>query len=118
MAVQYVDLDALYNLDNNNDDVEVKVIVGDGQPNYSINVFLDQSLLGSGPNINLGPASELRGKRLMIVVVVQDRLEVTNWTSFTAWIRQGRKETQYGPYSKEAENHMDTVIYTLKIQLQ
>jgi hypothetical protein len=118
MAVQYVDLDGICDLDDNNDDVEVEVSVGDGQPNFSLNYFLDQSLLGSGPVISLGPASALRGKRLMIVVVVQDRLEETNWTSFTAWITQGQKETQYGPYSKEAENHMDTVIYTLKIRMQ
>jgi hypothetical protein len=119
MAIQFKDLnDDVFTLDLNNDDMDIEVTVGDGQPFFSINVFLDQTLLGSGTKVPLGPASKLRGKRLVLVVVVQDRLEETNQTSFTSWITQRLNTKQYGPFNEEAKDNMDTVIYTLKINMQ
>ncbi len=123
MAVHYIDIPLdgspkiTYDLHQQND-VKVIVSIGDGQPHYSINVFLDLILKGSGGNVNLGSPREVRGKRIMVVIVVQDRLAETNWTSFTARIEQGTESKEFGPYMKEATEHMDTVIFTLKIYAQ
>jgi hypothetical protein len=40
-------------------------------------------------------------------------------TSITAFVTEGSaKSKKYGPYKAEAENHLDTVIYTLKLTHQ
>ncbi|MEK6781713.1 MAG: hypothetical protein AABY93_08400 [Bacteroidota bacterium] len=117
MAISYVDLDDVYPIANNNN-LNLEISVGDGQPNYSISVFLDQERKGTSELIPLGTVDDVGGKKVMIVIVVQDRLTQTNWTSFTAKIKQGGAERIFGPYKKQAENHLDTIIYTLKIEIQ
>jgi hypothetical protein len=43
-------------------------------------------------------------------------LQESNMTSITAFVTEGSgKAKKYGPYKAEAENHLDTVIYTLKL---
>jgi hypothetical protein len=117
MAVHYVDLDDTYDL-RSSGVLNLELIVGDGQPHYSVSSFLNQERIGTEENIRIGTVAEVRNKKLMIVVVVQDRLQETNWTSFTATLKQGSNTATFGPYKKEAENHMDTIIYTLKISIQ
>jgi hypothetical protein len=117
MAVHFVDLDDTYDL-HPSGVLNLELTVGDGQPHYSVSAFLNQERIGTEENMRVGTVAEVRDKRLMIVVVVQDRLQETNWTSFTAKLKQGSNTVTFGPYKKEAENHMDTIIYTLKISIQ
>ena len=118
MAVKYKDIAGNdYSVQDQND-VHVETKVGDGQPVYSISVFLDKENKGMSENVKLGKPSEVRNKLITIVVVVQDRLAETNWTSFTSWLVQGNSKIIYGPYSEEANQDQDTVIYTLKIKLK
>ena len=56
------------------------------------------------------------GKNIIISVTIVDLLRETNWTSMTVIIMEGiDRVTIFGPYKAQAEKHLDTVIYTLKL---
>ncbi|MGX5817380.1 hypothetical protein ACWKWU_04240 [Chitinophaga lutea] len=118
MAIKYVDLDDVYTIKNAKQDILVKVTTGDGQDS-AYSVFLGQRFIVSDDIANLGKKKDVAGKKTLITAVIADVLEETNWTSMTVEIFQGDDEpVKYGPYKAKAENHLDTVIFTLQIQNQ
>ena len=114
MAVKHIDLDDCYNAKTEDKDIVVDVTIGDGQEgSYSI-FFANQFIEANAP-ATIGKKDEVTGKRTTVSVTVVDELQETNWTSMTVWVQEGNHQTKYGPYSAQAENHLDTVIYTLKL---
>jgi hypothetical protein len=114
MAITYVQIDDRYKPKTNTENIRVLVQIGDGQPGGYL-IFLNQSLMGTNQEVSIGKAVDVLGKRILVSATVVDQLEETNWTSATVIIQEGAERTVYGPYSKEAEKHLDTICYIIKI---
>lgn len=114
MAITYVEIEDRYKPKNMNESITVSVIIGDGQTGAYL-IFLDQHLKGANKSAKIGKATDVLGKRTIISATVVDELDQTNWTSLTITIAEGNSTTQYGPYSKEASKHLDTICYIIKI---
>lgn len=115
MAVKHVDLDDCYIPKTNDKDIVVDVEIGDGQEG-SYSIFLGPEFIEANAPANLGKKADVIGKKTTVSVTIVDELVETNWTSMTVFIKEGHgKPAQFGPYKALAENHLDTVIYTLKL---
>ena len=113
MAVKFVDFADSYKIKTTTNDIKVKVTIGDGQVG-SYSVFLGKKLIKNNATANIGKKVDVIGKPTIISVTVVDTLKETNWTSMTVFVTEGGTVTTYGPYKALAENHLDTVIYSLK----
>jgi hypothetical protein len=115
MAVKHVDLDDCYLPKSDDKKIVVDVKIGDGQQG-SYSIFLGHELIASNAPAKLGTKADIAGKRTTISVTIVDELKETNWTSITVHVKEGNGEpVKFGPYKVQAENHLDTVIYTLKL---
>lgn len=114
MAVTYVDLNDRYIPTSDTDDILVDVLIGDGQEGAYV-IFSGGTLISTNEEANLGTAADIDGRDTIISVTIVDELEETNWTSITVIVTEDDKTTTFGPYKKQAEQHLDTIIYTLKI---
>lgn len=114
MAIKHVDFDDSYQPKTTTKDIIANVEIGDGQVG-SYSIFLGRKLISSNDPANLGKKNTVSGKRTIFSVTIVDTLKQTNWTSMTVFIREGETETIYGPYKVMAENHLDTVVYTLRL---
>jgi hypothetical protein len=118
MAITYVDIEDRYFVQpSDTDDIIISVIIGDGQTGGYL-IFLDNQFKAANKNANLKTAHKLLDKRCLIVATVVDMLNQTNWTSVTVQIQNGNNSKVYGPYSKEAAAHLDTISYSISIQFQ
>lgn len=115
MAAKFIDLDDCYKIQDSSEDIVVNVTVGQGQGS-SYSIFLGTELISTNAQANLG--SGIKGKVVTIAVVIVDTLKQTNWTSVTVNVSGGGSAHQFGPYSSQAQQHLDTVIYTLKLIMQ
>ncbi len=117
MAVKFVDLKDSYKIKTKTKDIIVDVKIGDGQSgNYSIS--LGKNLIEMNAPASLGKQNDVAGKKTIVSVKVNDTLTETNHTSITVTVTEGASITTFGPYSKEVEQHLDSVIYTLKLMNQ
>ena len=117
MAVIFVDKKDVYNIKTKTKDIIVDVTIGDGQSgNYSIS--LGKNLIEMNGPANLGKQADVVGKKTVVSVKVNDTLTETNHTSMTVTITEGASVTTFGPYSQEVAQHLDSVIYTLKLMNQ
>jgi hypothetical protein len=117
MAVTFVDLKDVYNIKTKTKDIIVDVAIGDGQSgNYSIS--LGKNLVEMNGPANLGKQADVTGKKTIVTVKVNDTLTETNHTSMTVIVTEGAGKTVFGPYSQEVAQHLDSVIYTLKLMNQ
>lgn len=114
MAITYIEIEDRYRPTSADQPIEVSVRIGDAQTGGYL-IFLDKDLKGANKNAKLGTAAQVIGKRTIVAATVVDELNSTNWTSVTVFIEEGNKKTQYGPYSKEASQHLDTISYNIKI---
>jgi hypothetical protein len=115
MAIKIVELNDIYQTKGSTNDIKVDVTIGDGQEG-SFSVFFDSKYVTPNPMANIGKRADVIGKETSIVVVIADELGQTNHTSMTVFVYEGNSSpTKFGPYSSEAENHLDTVIYNLKL---
>jgi len=114
MAVTYVEIEDRYQLLTADQPVEIAVTIGDGQTGGYL-IFLDRKLKGVNKPAKLGKAAELTGKRILVSATVVDEMNTTNWTSVTIVVREGDRETRFGPYSREAAQHLDTISYVIKL---
>lgn len=115
MAVKHIDLEDCYVPKTSTKPVVVDVQIGDGQDG-AYAVFLGTDFVGANAPVTLGKKADLKGKRTTVSVTIVDQLEETNWTSVTVHVTEGESNSQtFGPYKTQAENHLDTVIYTLKL---
>lgn len=117
MAVKFVDLKDNYTIKTKTKDIIVDVTIGDGQSgNYSIS--LGKNLIEINAPATMGKQADVAGKRTIVSVKVNDTLTETNQTSITVTVTEGASVTTYGPYSQEVDQHLDSVIYTLKLMNQ
>lgn len=115
MSVKHVDLDDCYIPKADNQIITVDVEIGDGQSG-SYSIFLGTKLMKANGPAKLGKKGDIMGKKTRVSVTIVDELQETNWTSMTVLIAEGAgTPTKFGPYKVRAENHLDTVIYTLKL---
>jgi hypothetical protein len=115
MATKLVELNETYLPKTNDKDIIVDIKIGDGQEG-SYSIFLGSEFIEANAPANLGKKKDIIGKTTIISVTIVDQLQETNMTSITAFVTEGSgKAKKYGPYKAEAENHLDTVIYTLKL---
>jgi hypothetical protein len=115
MAVKHVDLDDCYTPKSNDKEVVVDVLIGDGQAG-SYSVFLGAEFIEANAPARLGKKADIMGKNTIVSVTIVDELLETNWTSMTVVITEGGgRPTKFGPYKVQAENHLDTIVYTLKL---
>ena len=115
MAITYVDIEDRYFVQpTDTDDIIVEVIIGDGQTGGYL-IFLDKKFKAANKSANLKTANKLVGKKCLVAATIVDMLNETNWTSVTVQIQNGVHSKVYGPYSKEAPAHLDTVSYSISI---
>ena len=115
MAVKHVDLDDCYIPKTNDKEIVVDVEIGDGQAG-SYSIFLGAEFIEANAPAKLGTKADIMGKKTTISVTIVDELQETNWTSMTVLLSEGAgKATKFGPYKIQAENHLDTILYTLKL---
>lgn len=114
MAVKFVDLNDTYRIKTTTKNIIVDVLIGDGQVGaYSI--FLGKKFINANAAADLGKKTDVKEKPTLVSVTIADVLEETNWTSMAVLITEGESKMTYGPYKALAENHLDTVIFTLKL---
>lgn len=117
MAVTFVDLKDVYNIKTKTKDIIVDVAIGDGQSgNYSIS--LGKNLIEMNAPATMGKQADVAGKKTVVSVKVNDTLTETNQTSMTVTVTEGASTTVFGPYTQEVAQHLDSVIYTLKLMNQ
>ena len=115
MAVKHIDLDDCYIPKTSDKEIVLDVQIGDGQTG-SYAIFLGPEFLEANAPATLGKKKDLKGKKTTVSVTIVDELEETNWTSMIVFVTEGSDEpAKFGPYKVQAENHLDTVIYTLKL---
>ena len=114
MAVINVDLDAQYIPHGQEEPIEVRVDIGNGQPG-SYSIFVGQELKGVNNPTIIGNGRDIKGKRTLVTTTIRDVLQETNWTSIIIHVSEGSNSVKFGPYSKEVPIHSDTCIYALTI---
>ncbi len=118
MATKLVELNESYLPKTADKDIIVDVKIGDGQDG-SYAIFLGSDFIEANAPANLGKKKNVVGKKTTISVTIVDQLEETNMTSMTVFVSEGSTKTKkFGPYKAEAEAHLDTVVYTLKLSHQ
>ncbi len=115
MAEVHANFNDTFSPKTSDQDIIVKVSVGDGQQG-TYAVFLGTEFIEANAPANLGKRADLLGKPIVVSVTIVDILKETKHTSMTVTILEGNQlTTQYGPYKQDAPDHLDTVIYTLKL---
>ncbi len=115
MAITYVEIeDRYYVQPSDTEPVSVNVIIGDGQTGGYL-IFLDKKFITANKAGNLKAANKLAGKRCLVSVTVVDQRDETNWTSITVEVKKGDQSKVFGPYSKEASAHLDTICYSFSL---
>lgn len=117
MGLKTITLDDVYSPKTSTKDIVVDVQTGDGQDS-SFAIFLGTAFLEANAPANCGTKKDVDGKNIFISATIVDVLKETNWTSMTVSVTEGASTTTFGPYKAQAENHLDTVIYTLKLITQ
>jgi hypothetical protein len=117
MATIYHDAEEQFILVNGDNDIDIKVSTGNGQGGGVI-VFFENTLIQEKNNKYAIDHKSKFDKWITIVVVIKDKLTQTNWTNVTIDIKESGLEGKSYKYSREVPNHLDTVIYTVKIKVQ
>lgn len=115
MAVKHVDLDDCYIPKTQEESITVSVSIGDGQSG-AYTIFSGRNLVSANKPGNLGTKDQIGDKNTIITVTVVDTLKETNWTSMTVFVEEGNDApAKFGPYKVQAQHHLDTIIYSLKL---
>lgn len=117
MAVTFIDLKDTYTIRTKTKEIVVDVFIGDGQSG-DFSVSLNKQLIDINKPATIGKQDDVKGKKTIVSVKVDDTLTETNQTSMTVIITEGASVTTYGPYSQEVAEHLDSVVYTLKLSNQ
>jgi len=118
MAITYVEIEDRYFVNpSDKNAIIVSVIIGNGQTGGYM-IFLEKQFKSANKPANLKTAAALAGKRCLISATIVDMLDETNWTSIIVKVQNGQDTKQYGPYSKEAAMHLDTVSYAISIHFE
>ena len=117
MATVYVEVDEKYKISNHDAKISIDAKKYDGQGGaYSF--FINENYLGSNKEKRVGIGKNLNDKTITISATIKDKLEETNWTSIKIFIKEDDDIKKEYEYSKEAEKHLDTVQYLIKIKIE
>lgn len=116
MATHYYNKQETHNLKAQPDDIYVSVVSGNGQGGSYI-VLLDSKFLGANEKIKLGKPDDCKGKELRIIVVIQDKLDETNWTGVIVILSEGSVNTPFA-YAEELPQNLDVASYNINIRLK
>ncbi|MEO7306117.1 MAG: hypothetical protein ABIR78_07355 [Ferruginibacter sp.] len=117
MAVTFIDLKDTYNIKTKIKDIIVDVSIGDGQSG-DFTISLGKQLIEINKPATMGKQDDVKGKKTIVSVKVDETLTETNRTSMTVTVTEGARVTTYGPYKHEVAQHLDSVVYTLKLSNQ
>jgi molybdopterin synthase catalytic subunit len=116
MATVYCEVDVQYQIQDSTKTLSINAELFDGQGGaYAF--FLNETFKAVNKKTNLGKGATIKGGVVTVSSTVKDKLEETNWTSIDITLYEGDTETKTYSYSKEAEKHLDTVQYIIKINL-
>lgn len=117
MATIYHEAEELFILENETNNLEIKVETGNGQGGGVI-VFFENNLIHEKNNkFTIEKASKI-DKWITVAVVIKDKLTQTNWTNVTINLKESNSQEKFYKYSREVPNHLDTIVYTIKIKIQ
>lgn len=116
MATHYYSKQENHKLKNQHEDIYVSVVSGNGQGGSYI-ILLDSKFMGANEKIKLGKPGDCKGKELRVIVVIQDKLEETNWTGVIVILSEGTENTQYA-YAEELPQDLDVASYNISIKLK
>lgn len=96
----------------------ITVRIGDGQGGGYL-IFNGTDLVGINDHAIITRSADA-AEWITITATIKDKLEETNWTSVTVELQETNKPmpTIFGPYSRELSNHLDTIIYSIKIKMK
>lgn len=117
MATIYHEAEEQFKIENESNKLIIEVETGNGQGGGII-VFFDNNLLKEVNN-KFAIVNEIKvNKWITVVVVIKDKLTQTNWTNVSVNLKEEGLQNQIYKYSREVPNHLDTIIYTVKIKIQ
>lgn len=118
MATTRYEADELLKVSTESFPLTVSVHIGNGQGGGYL-IFKGTDLIGVNRKAVIANLDNV-GEWVFITVTIKDKLEETNWTSVTVFVEEhnSRSAIKLGPYSKELENHLDTIIYAIKLKMQ
>lgn len=115
MATIFQDNEDKYSIQTADQPILIEVTIGNGQTGAYV-IFLGKELKGTNTTANLGTKSTVAGRTGIISTTITDTLEETNFTSVIVTVVEGTKRTDFGPYTRQAPNDTDTVLYNLKLR--
>lgn len=111
MATTYFDAEDYYKVTTESFPLKISVTTGNAQGGGYL-IFNDTQLIGTNNHCEINTIEEA-GQWITVSATIKDKLEETNWTSITIHVG----ESTFGPYRREVDAHLDTVIYTLKLKI-
>ena len=118
MATIYHDAEEIYSLKSELNSLTISVEIGDGQGGGYL-IFNDTKLVGVNKPAEIYKGADCLDNWITVVAAIKDKLTQTNWTSISiSFKEQGERLVTFGPYKREVEKHLDTVVYTIKIKVK
>lgn len=116
MATIYHEAEEQFTLQKESNNLELQVTTGNGQGGGIVTFFENELLTEVNGKYEITNNSKI-GKWLTVIVAIKDKLTQTNWTNVTISLKEiGAQEQKY-QYSRELANHLDTIVYTIKIKV-
>ena len=117
MGTIYHDAQEIYTLKSELNALTISVEIGDKQIGGYF-IFNDTNLVGANNSAEIYKGADCFGNWITVVAVIKDQRNETNSTSVSIIFKElGEKMIVLGPYNREADNHSDTIVYTIKIKV-
>lgn len=117
MATIYHEAEELFVLQNETNKIDIQVETGNGQGGGVI-VFFGNNLIQEKDNKFTIENKSKINKWITVAVVIKDKLTQTNWTNVNIKMKETDSDEVSYKYSREVPNHLDTIVYTIKIKIQ
>lgn len=117
MATIYHDAQEIYTLKSELNGLTISVEIGDGQSGGYF-IFNDTKLVSSNNPADIYKGADCFGNWITVVTAIKGKLTETNWTSISIIFKeQGEKMVVLGPYNREVDRNLDTIVYTIKVKV-
>lgn len=118
MATIYHDAQDIYKLKSELNSLTISVESGE-EEGAGYFIFNDAKLVGPNKPGQIYKGADCVDNWITVVAVIKDKLTETNWTSLSiSFKEEGERQVTFGPYKREVEQHLDTVVYTIKIKVK
>ena len=117
MGTIYHDAQEIYTLKSELNALTISVEIGDKQIGGYF-IFNDTNLVGANNSAEIYKGADCFGNWITVVTAIKGKLTETNWTSISIIFKeQGEKMVVLGPYNREVDRNLDTIVYTIKIKV-